>query len=75
MNRLLLAALCSSAATPLAAQSVPVPPTRELIDGNGVDLDRTMAGMAENAIQYGASARAAGKKLAILRYVAGDGGG
>jgi flagellar basal-body rod protein FlgB len=43
-------------------------------DGNGVDLDRTMAGMAENGLQYGASAKAAGKKLAILRYAV-DGGG
>jgi flagellar basal-body rod protein FlgB len=49
--------------------------TSPSFDGNAVDLDRTMAGMAENALQYGASARAAGKKLAILRYVAGDGGG
>lgn len=32
-------ALCSFA-TPLAAQSIPVAPTRELIDGNGVDLFR-----------------------------------
>jgi len=45
------------------------------IDGNAVDLDRTMAGLAENALQYGASARAAGKKLAILRYVASEGAG
>ena len=44
------------------------------IDGNEVDLDRTMAGLAENGLQYGASARAAGKKLAILRYAV-DGGG
>ena len=44
------------------------------IDGNEVDLDRTMAGLAENGLQYGASARAAGKKLAILRYVVSDGG-
>ena len=43
-------------------------------DGNEVDLDRTMAGLAENSLQYGASARAAGKKLAILRYVVSDGG-
>jgi flagellar basal-body rod protein FlgB len=43
------------------------------IDGNEVDLDRTMAGLAENGLQYGASARAAGKKLAILRYVVSDG--
>jgi flagellar basal-body rod protein FlgB len=42
-------------------------------DGNGVDLDRTMASLAQNALQYGACARAAGKKLAILRYVASDG--
>jgi flagellar basal-body rod protein FlgB len=43
------------------------------IDGNGVDLDRTLVGMAENALQYGAAAKAAGKKLAMLRYVASDG--
>jgi flagellar basal-body rod protein FlgB len=45
------------------------------MDGNGVDLDRTMASLAENGMQYGASARAASKKLAILRYAAGDGQG
>lgn len=43
------------------------------MDGNGVDLDRTLVGMAENALQYGAAAKAAGKKLAMLRYVASDG--
>lgn len=43
------------------------------IDGNAVDVDRALAAIAENAIQYGAAARAAGKKLAILRYVASDG--
>jgi flagellar basal-body rod protein FlgB len=43
------------------------------LDGNGVDLDRTMVSMAQNGLQYGATARAAGKKLAILRYVASDG--
>jgi flagellar basal-body rod protein FlgB len=48
--------------------------TSPSIDGNQVDLDRTMAGLAENSLQYGASARAAGKKLAILRYVVSDGG-
>jgi flagellar basal-body rod protein FlgB len=48
--------------------------TSPSFDGNGVDLDRTMAGMAENGLQYGASAKAAGKKLAILRYAV-DGGG
>jgi flagellar basal-body rod protein FlgB len=45
------------------------------IDGNRVDLDRTMAALAENSLQYGASAKAAGKKLAILRYVTSDGTG
>src|SRR5205814_7866895 len=42
------------------------------LDGNKVDLDRTMVALAENGLQYGASARAAGKKLAILRYVSSD---
>jgi flagellar basal-body rod protein FlgB len=45
------------------------------LDGNKVDLDRTMVELAENGLQYGASARAAAKKLAILRYVSGDGNG
>jgi len=44
------------------------------IDGNGVDVDRTMAGLAENALQYSASAKAAQKKLGILRYVVSEGG-
>jgi flagellar basal-body rod protein FlgB len=45
------------------------------LDGNGVDVDRTLASVAENALQYGAATRAVGKKLAILRYVANDGQG
>ncbi len=43
------------------------------IDGNEVDVDKTLVSLAENALQYGAAAKAAGKKLAILRYVASDG--
>jgi flagellar basal-body rod protein FlgB len=43
------------------------------LDGNAVDVDRALVAVAENALQYGAAARAAGKKLAILRYVASDG--
>ena len=43
------------------------------LDGNAVDVDRALAAVAENAIQYNAAARAAQKKLAILRYVASDG--
>jgi len=45
------------------------------LDGNRVDLDRTMATLAENGMLYNASARIASKKLAILRYVASEGGG
>jgi flagellar basal-body rod protein FlgB len=45
------------------------------IDGNKVDADRVLVSLAENGLQYGASAKAAGKKLAILRYVASDGNG
>jgi flagellar basal-body rod protein FlgB len=43
------------------------------LDGNAVDVDRALSALAENAIQYGASARATQKKLAILRYAASDG--
>jgi flagellar basal-body rod protein FlgB len=60
-----------AAATTLVRDGAGTSPS---IDGNQVDLDRTMAGLAENSLQYGASARAAGKKLAILRYVVSDGG-
>jgi flagellar basal-body rod protein FlgB len=62
----------------IAAQDLPivdVPAGGASFDGNTVDLDRTMVAMAENSLQYGASARAAGKKLAILRYVVSDGNG
>jgi flagellar basal-body rod protein FlgB len=45
------------------------------LDGNGVDLDKTMVELSRNALLYGASAKAAGKKLSILRYVASDGVG
>jgi len=45
------------------------------IDGNRVDLDRTMVSLAENALQYGASTRSLTKKLSILRLVATEGGG
>ncbi len=64
--------------TSIAAKDLPivdVPAGGASLDGNTVDLDRTMVAMAENALQYGASARAAGKKLAILRYVVSDGNG
>jgi flagellar basal-body rod protein FlgB len=54
---------------------VDVPAGGASFDGNTVDLDRTMVAMAENSLQYAASARAAGKKLGILRYVASDGNG
>ena len=52
---------------------IDAPSTAAGLDGNAVDLDRTMAALAQNALQYGATARAAGKKLAILRYVVSDG--
>lgn len=58
-----------------AVVTVPMPGTSPGLDGNGVDADRTMVALAQNALQYGAAARAAGKKLAILRYVVTDGNG
>jgi flagellar basal-body rod protein FlgB len=45
------------------------------LDGNKVDSDHVLVALGENGLQYSASARAAGKKLAILRYVASDGNG
>ncbi|MEW5849337.1 MAG: flagellar basal body rod protein FlgB [Myxococcota bacterium] len=51
-----------------------VPGARRL-DGNAVDVDRVMATLAENAMQYSAAARTVSRKLAILRYVASDGNG
>jgi len=68
----------SSDAGGIAAKDLPIvdiPAGGASLDGNTVDLDRTMVAMAENALQYAASARAAGKKLAILRYVVSDGNG
>lgn len=67
---------------PLAAAGAPGAPGSPVValaaggaglDGNAVDVDRALAAVAENALQYGAAARAAQKKLAILRYVASDG--
>jgi flagellar basal-body rod protein FlgB len=71
--------LATGAVTPGAPASpealiTPDPGAAPGLDGNAVDLDRTMAAVAENAIQYGAAAKAAAKKLAILRYVV-DGNG
>jgi flagellar basal-body rod protein FlgB len=43
------------------------------LDGNAVDADRSLVALSENAIHYGAAAKAIAKKLAILRYVASDG--
>lgn len=45
------------------------------LDGNGVDLDKTMVELARNSLLYGAAAKTVGKKLAILKYVASDGVG
>jgi flagellar basal-body rod protein FlgB len=52
-----------------------VPGAAPGLDGNAVDLDRTLVAVSENALQYGAAAKAASKKLAILRYAANDGQG
>lgn len=53
--------------------SAPSAGTGAGLDGNSVDVDRALTAVAENAIQYNAAARAAQKKLAILRYAASDG--
>lgn len=42
-------------------------------DGNTVDLDRTMAALAENGTQYSSTAKFLQKRMALLRYVSSDG--
>ncbi len=42
-------------------------------DGNTVDLEKEMAGLAENTIMYRAALQLINKKLAALKYAAGDG--
>ena len=44
------------------------------LDGNDVQLDKVNAAMAENGIRYTANAKAAMKKLSILRAVVADAG-
>lgn len=61
--------------TPFGPAVVASPGASAGLDGNAVDVDRALTALAENALHYGATARAAGKKLAILRYVASDGVG
>ena len=56
-------------------KTVPLSTSESGLDGNGVDLDKTMVELARNSLLYGASAKAANKKLAILKYVASDGVG
>ena len=63
----------TSAEGGLGSPIVAAPSTGAGLDGNAVDVDRALSALAENAIQYGASARAAQKKLAMLRYAASDG--
>lgn len=60
-------------AAPAGDAVVPMAETSAGLDGNGVDLDRNMAALAENGLEYGALARAVQKKLGILRYVVSDG--
>jgi flagellar basal-body rod protein FlgB len=52
-----------------------VPGSAPGLDGNAVDIDRASAALAQNALQYGAAAKAVSKKLAILKYAASDGQG
>jgi flagellar basal-body rod protein FlgB len=42
-------------------------------DMNTVDLDRTMVALAENGMQFGATSRFLGKKIALLRAAVNDG--
>jgi flagellar basal-body rod protein FlgB len=43
-------------------------------DGNAVSLERELAKIDANRVRYAASAELASRRLALLRYTAGDGG-
>jgi flagellar basal-body rod protein FlgB len=43
-------------------------------DGNTVNLEREMSSLAENSIMYKAAIHLINKKMAALKYAAGDGG-
>lgn len=44
-------------------------------DGNSVSLEREMAKMDANRVRYAGAAELASRRLALLRYAAGDGQG
>jgi flagellar basal-body rod protein FlgB len=44
-------------------------------DGNGVNLERELAKVDANRIRYSTSGELVSRRLAILRYAAGDGSG
>ncbi len=44
-------------------------------DGNAVSLERELAKIDANRVRYSASAELATRRLALLRYAAGDGNG
>ena len=43
-------------------------------DGNSVDLEKEMAGLAENSVLHRAAVQLINKKLALMKYAAADGG-
>lgn len=43
-------------------------------DGNTVDLEKEMAGLAENSIMYKAAIQLINKKMAALKYAVNEGG-
>jgi flagellar basal body rod protein FlgB len=44
-------------------------------DGNAVSLERELAKIDANRVRHSASAELASRRLALLRYAAGDGSG
>jgi len=43
------------------------------LDGNTVDLDRTMAALAENGLEYAAITGTINKKMGLIRYILSEG--
>lgn len=54
---------------PEAADVVVRPDVTNTLDGNGVDLDRELSRLTDNAIHYQTSVESARRRLALLNYV------
>jgi flagellar basal-body rod protein FlgB len=63
------------AAAPEARVAYDDPGAAKGADGNAVNLERELAKIDANRVRYNTTAELVSRRLAILRYASGDGGG